>query len=248
MYNQSNVLLRRALLNSAKLYPTQTSNQPLRFSSSLASDPYTDPAFATISDYTNQATSSSPDTLTNAQRDSLDSMLRVDHSGEIAANTIYIAQARVFGLLGDQSTSKMCWNMLETEKKHLKVVERLLMQHRVRPSFLNPFWGIAGSVLGGATALIGKEGAMAATEAVETVIGEHYDDQLKMLSKITTESETVHPSLELLRNIVQEFRDDELEHLDTAVENDAQQAPAHALLSAIIGFGCKGAIQIAKRF
>lgn len=72
--------------------------------------------------------------------------------------------------------------------------------------------------------------------------------QLKMLKTITSESEKVHPSLELLTNIVQEFRDDELEHLDTAVEHDAQQAPAHALLSAIIGFGCKGAIQIAKRF
>lgn len=72
--------------------------------------------------------------------------------------------------------------------------------------------------------------------------------QLKILSTITSESEKVHPSLELLRNIVQEFRDDELEHLDTAVEHDAQQAPAHALLSAIIGFGCKGAIEIAKRF
>lgn len=57
-----------------------------------------------------------------------------------------------------------------------------------------------------------------------------------------------HPSLELLSRIIREFRDDELEHLDTAVEHDAQQAPGHALLSAIIGFGCKGAIQVAKRF
>ncbi|PWN32620.1 COQ7-domain-containing protein [Meira miltonrushii] len=204
--------------------------------------------FATTADFANAATSSSPDTLSELQRNALDSMLRVDHSGEIAANTIYIAQARVFGLLGDQTTSKMCWVLLETEKKHLKVAEKLLMQHRVRPSLLNPIWGIAGSVLGGATALIGKEGAMAATEAVETVIGEHYDDQLKTLSAMTSGSEKVHPSLELLRNIVQEFRDDELEHLDTAVEHDAQQAPAHALLSAIIGFGCKGAIEVAKRF
>lgn len=55
-------------------------------------------------------------------------------------------------------------------------------------------------------------------------------------------------SIELLTKVIEEFRDDELEHLDTAVEHDSQQAPAHALLSAIIGFGCKGAIQIAKRF
>lgn len=103
-------------------------------------------------------------------------MLRVDHSGEIAANTIYIAQARMFELLGDKTTANMCMEMLETEKKHLRVTEKLLDQHRVRPSALNPVWGLAGSVLGGATALFGKEGAMAATEAVETVIGEHYDE------------------------------------------------------------------------
>jgi len=60
--------------------------------------------------------------------------------------------------------------------------------------------------------------------------------------------EPPHPSLPLLEKIIVEFRDDELEHLDTAVEHDAQQAPAHALLSAVIGFGCKGAIQVAKRF
>jgi ubiquinone biosynthesis monooxygenase Coq7 len=51
----------------------------------------------------------------------------------------------------------------------------------------------------------------------------------------------------LLENIITEFRDDELEHLDTAVEHDAQQAPGHALMTAIIGFGCKRAISIARR-
>lgn len=61
-------------------------------------------------------------------------------------------------------------------------------------------------------------------------------------------SEPPHPSMPLLEKIITEFRDDELEHLDTAVEHDAQQAPAHALLSAIIGFGCKQAIKVARRY
>lgn len=38
--------------------------------------------------------------LTPADRSIVESMLRVDHSGEIAANTIYEAQADVFGLRG----------------------------------------------------------------------------------------------------------------------------------------------------
>jgi ubiquinone biosynthesis monooxygenase Coq7 len=56
-----------------------------------------------------------------------------------------------------------------------------------------------------------------------------------------------HPSIALLKKILAEFRDDELEHLDTAVENDSQKAPAHALLSSLIGVGCKAAIEVSKR-
>jgi 3-demethoxyubiquinol 3-hydroxylase len=56
-----------------------------------------------------------------------------------------------------------------------------------------------------------------------------------------------HPSIPLLRDVVREFRDDELGHLDTAVEHHSQRAPAHALLSTIVGTGCKVAIELCKR-
>lgn len=56
-----------------------------------------------------------------------------------------------------------------------------------------------------------------------------------------------HPSITLLRKILTEFRDDELEHLDTAVENESQQAPHHALLSALIAAGCRGAIGVSGK-
>lgn len=57
-----------------------------------------------------------------------------------------------------------------------------------------------------------------------------------------------HPSVPLLKDVIREFRDDELEHLDTAVEHHSQRAPAHALLSSIVGAGCQVAIQLCKRF
>lgn len=56
-----------------------------------------------------------------------------------------------------------------------------------------------------------------------------------------------HPSVSLLREVIKEFRDDELEHLDIAVENFSQRAPAHALLSSMVGAGCKVAIELCKR-
>ena len=150
--------------------------------------------------------------------------------------------------------------MWEQEKKHLDVMNKLQRQHNVRPTVMMEVAKIAGFGLGAATALMSKEAAMACTEAVETVIGEHYEEyvpimvclnhcltkthsQLKELDEMTTN----HPSIPLLKEVIKEFKDDELEHLDIAVENHAQRAPAHALLSAVVGAGCTVAIEICKR-
>ncbi|KAI0073403.1 COQ7-domain-containing protein [Panus rudis PR-1116 ss-1] len=134
--------------------------------------------------------------------------------------------------------------MWDQEKKHIDVMNKLQVQHNVRPTLLWEAAKIGGFGLGTVTALMGKEAAMACTEAVETVIGEHYDDQLKEMENFSTN----HPSIPLLKDVIKEFRDDELEHLDIAVENDSQRAPAHALLSTIVGAGCKVAIELCKRF
>jgi 3-demethoxyubiquinol 3-hydroxylase len=66
--------------------------------------------------------------------------------------------------------------MWEQEKKHLAVMDRLQTQHDVRPTLLTGVAKVAGFGLGAVTALMGREAAMACTEAVETVIGEHYDE------------------------------------------------------------------------
>lgn len=66
--------------------------------------------------------------------------------------------------------------MWEQEKKHLDVMNKLQLQHRVRPTILTEVAKVGGYGLGLVTAILGKEAAMACTEAVETVIGEHYDE------------------------------------------------------------------------
>ena len=66
--------------------------------------------------------------------------------------------------------------MWDQEKKHLYVMNKLQVQHRVRPTLLNNVVQVAGFGLGAITALMGPEAAMACTEAVETVIGEHYKE------------------------------------------------------------------------
>lgn len=66
--------------------------------------------------------------------------------------------------------------MWESEKHHLNVMALLRAQHDVRPTALYPLWQGMAWALGAATGAMGREAAMACTEAVETVIGEHYDE------------------------------------------------------------------------
>ncbi|GLB35286.1 putative catalyzes the hydroxylation of 2-polyprenyl-3-methyl-6- methoxy-1,4-benzoquinol (DMQH2) during ubiquinone biosynthesis [Lyophyllum shimeji] len=198
---------------------------------------YTDPLHGT-----DPAVTTTPQNITAQQREALDSALRVDQAGEVAANWIYKGQLFVLGR--DKRAGPLIQEMWDQEKKHLLVMDKLQLQHRIRPTVLSEVAKVAGFGLGAVTALMGKEAAMACTEAVETVIGEHYDDQLKEMESLPHD----HPSVPLLKDVVREFRDDELEHLDTAVENFSQRAPAHALLSSMVGVGCKIAIELCKRF
>ncbi|XP_074648418.1 NADPH-dependent 3-demethoxyubiquinone 3-hydroxylase, mitochondrial-like [Tubulanus polymorphus] len=168
----------------------------------------------------------------------LDRMIRVNHAGEFGANRIYEGQMSV---LGKTEVGPLIQEMWEQEKVHLKEFERLIPELRVRPTAMLPIWNLAGYALGAGTALLGKEAAMACTVAVEDVIGEHYDQQIRQLMADDPEAHK-----ELLETI-KKFRDEELGHLDIGMENDAEQAPLYQAMSQVIKFGCKGAIWISER-
>lgn len=90
------------------------------------------------------------------------------------------------------------------------------------------------------TAFMGPKAAMACTVAVETVIVDHYNDQLRDLM----EDPKTDP--ELLETI-KKFRDEEQEHHDCGIEHGAEQAPFYNALTQVIKTGCKVAIEVAKR-
>ncbi|KAJ3226435.1 hypothetical protein HK099_004888 [Clydaea vesicula] len=153
--------------------------------------------------------------LTPKQIEMIHSMLRVDQAGEIGADSIYKGQHYI--LKNNQTLGPLIQHMWDQEKHHLSTMNKLVAEHRVRPSLLEPVWKTAGFALGTMSALLGKESAMALTEAVETVIGEHYNDQIRELLLIEGVEE-----IDELREIIKKFRDEELEHLNLAVDNDSK--------------------------
>lgn len=181
--------------------------------------------------------SSSAATATTRTGKLIDSIVRVDHAGELGADRIYAGQMAV---LGNTPMGPTIQHMWDQEKKHRAKFEELIRKYRARPTVLVPVWNIAGFLLGAGTALMGEKAAMACTVAVETVIVEHYNDQLRNLMEI---DETVD---EELLETIKTFRDEEQEHHDTGIEHGAEQAPFYATLTEIIKLGCKTAISISK--
>lgn len=165
----------------------------------------------------------------------IDRILRVDHAGEYGAVRIYQGQLAILG--DNHPMSDSIKHMKQQEDVHLDRFNTLIRERGARPTLLTPLWHVAGFALGAGTALLGEKAAMTCTEAVETVIDQHYAEQVKTLGEDEAE----------LAQELEQFRQEELEHRDTAIEHGAQQAPGYDLLSGLIRFGCKTVIKIAER-
>jgi 3-demethoxyubiquinol 3-hydroxylase len=188
--------------------------------------------------------------LTSQQRQFLESALRVNQAGELAATRIYNAQTPPIVKAYPHLASLMK-HMHEQEAGHFKTFNELLAKHRVRPTVMYPVWQLASSFLGWSTGMMGREAAMACTEAVETEIGNHYNGQVRELFKWMQEAkergEEIDPELKELIDTIKKIRDEELDHLDRAVENDAKEAQPYEPLTQVIRLGCRGAIWISER-
>ena len=187
--------------------------------------------------------------LTSSERDFLDSALRVNQAGELAAVLIYTAQTPPL-VRAHPHLRPLMKHMHDQEAGHFHLFNSLLVKHRVRPTLMYPFWHIAATALGWGTAVIGREAAMACTEAVETEIGGHYNEQVRILLEWAERLERrgeLRGELKGLINELRRVRDEELEHLDHAVLNDSKEARPYELLTNIIRSGCRTAIWISEK-
>jgi ubiquinone biosynthesis monooxygenase Coq7 len=171
-------------------------------------------------------------------RTRLSEILRVDHAGELGAVHIYRGQRAVFDAAeGHERIADQLSEMEGHEAVHLKAFDALLTDHSVRPTLFAPFWRAAGFALGAGTALMGEKAAHACTEAVESVIEQHYAGQIREL-------ETRDPALAA---DLTKFRNDELAHRDHALAEGAKDAPGYPILAAAIRAGCRLAIRISEK-
>ena len=174
-------------------------------------------------------------TLTNnkAKKKIIADMIRVNQAGEFGAQKIYEGQLEVF------KDDKIIQKMASQEKIHLDTFNKILIERGIRPTALSPLWSVGGYLLGLTTALIDRKAAMACTVAVEEVIEEHYKEQHNNLKHDNTEKELI--------KIIKKFREEEIEHKNTALEHDAQDAKGYYLMTEGIKKITKLAIFLSKK-
>lgn len=243
------------IMSAAPSFPLKTCISPLAFQlrarSRYGSRRTISSTAAKSNDTTTQSSSSpSQQTLTKEQKKYLEAALRVNQAGELAATLIYTAQIPPI-VKAYPHLRPLMKHMYDQEAGHFKTFNHLLAKHRIRPTAMYPVWYAASTALGWGTAVMGREAAMACTEAVETEIGEHYNSQVRELLNWADEAkakgQTLGPDLEELLTNIRRIRDEELEHLDHAVEEDAKEANPYELLTGVIRAGCRGAIWVSER-
>lgn len=166
----------------------------------------------------------------------LAAMLRVDHAGEVAAVHIYRGHRAVFEAAGRNEAAARMKDFESHEAVHLARFEALLTERRVRPTLMSPLWRAAAFGLGVGAALMGEKAAEACTEAVETVIEDHYARQIAELGERESD----------LAGELAAIRADELAHRDDAAKHGAREAPMYGLLSLVVRTGCRAAIKISE--
>jgi len=148
-------------------------------------------------------------------------MIRVNFAGEMGAVQIYNAQIKHSGD-GSLKNKELLEEMLDGEIQHLEYFKKFSKEMNVPQTVFLPIWKRLASVMGSVTAGKSESLAMLCTQAVETVIEEHYAEQITQLEDILKYhnehdffiSENKEKIEELLEKI-KIFMQEEIEHKET---------------------------------
>ena len=148
-------------------------------------------------------------------------IVRVNHAGEYGAIRIYRSQIRVARWLYPDVVPDL-GDMLKHEIRHCAVFRDAMPARNSRPCRIMSLWSLGGSVLGFATALLGRQSIWTCTAAVEAAVHRHLDDQLGFLAGRDQE----------LHAAILDIREEELSHLHHA---EAQLGPPNVFQRALRG-------------
>jgi len=150
--------------------------------------------------------------LTDAERHHTAGLMRINHTGEVCAQALYLGQAAV---ARDPATRAHLLHAAEEENDHLAWCADRLREVDARPSLFNPFWYASSFALGAGAGLRGDGWNLGFVVETERQVEAHLEEHLQ----------TLPPGDERSRAILRTMKDDEARHADHAEQAGARLLP-----------------------
>ena len=139
-------------------------------------------------------------------------LMRVNHSGEVAAQALYHGQA---AFARTPELREMLLRAAREEGDHLAWCEQRLRELDSRPSLLGPLWYAGSFAIGAAAALAGDRTSLGFVAETERQVERHLDDHLAQLPEADARS----------RAILETMRSDEIAHGRHALDAGGAELP-----------------------
>ncbi len=141
--------------------------------------------------------------LTESEKDESIRLMRVNHSGEVAAQALYQGQA-LTARLG--AVRERMERAAAEENDHLAWCEGRIRELGGRLSLLNPVWYLGSFVIGAAAGIAGDKWSLGFVAETEQQVTEHLDSHLHRIADKDVKS----------RAILEQMKIDEMKHSATA--------------------------------
>lgn len=151
--------------------------------------------------------------LTDAERNHVAALMRINHVGEVCAQALYAGQAFA---ARDSAVRAALERAAWEETEHLNWTERRIGELGGRKSLLNPLWYAGAWTIGAIAGRCGDAVSLGFVAATERQVEAHLEDHLSQLPPADLRS----------RAIVDQMKADEIAHARTALSLGATELPA----------------------
>lgn len=151
--------------------------------------------------------------LSETEKRETEALMRVNHVGEVCAQALYQGQA----LTARNPEARLALEEAAREETdHLAWCERRIEELGGRKSLLNPLWYAGSFALGTTAGFLGDKWNLGFLAETERQVEAHLDEHLRQLPEQDAKS----------RAIVEQMKQDEIRHAQTAVHHGAAELPS----------------------
>jgi ubiquinone biosynthesis monooxygenase Coq7 len=165
-----------------------------------------------VTERSNPANGMEETDLSDSERDHTARLMRINHTGEVCAQALYQGQALT---AHDPSVKNSMERSAMEENDHLDWCGSRIRELGGRTSLLNPFWYAGSFAIGALAGIAGDKWSLGFVAETERQVEAHLEEHLS----------EVRPEDQKTTAILQQMKEDEINHATKAVEKGGVELP-----------------------